>query len=336
MIPTRSLLTIVTTVATAALVALGGSPASAIPAQFIAGVGCSGGSPGPHPFQTSQDSIPVSIACHDGVEGIFNTSVNASSSVGPGFFRLQADANVGAFGIQSGSSSVGAQGFGEWFYDDFLIVGTGSDTTPILGALNLQISGTPLTFVDSDREGPLTSTGTGNAQFYFQIELDGMDAGYGEIIRRDLNDVINETVDGLLVGYYDGGDQFVDAITPSQLTLLPVGEQFRVYVYANAGCGAFGGASGLPADEFDTTSVLSICVSDFSATVQFPTTGPVFILPDGYTVYSESAGIVDNRVVVSQAVPEPSTLLLLGAGVLALLGWRVTARRQTRRWIGTA
>jgi hypothetical protein len=50
-------------------------------------------------------------------------------------------------------------------------------------------------------------------------------------------------------------------------------------------------------------------------------TGPVFLLPDGFTVDSPEMGLFDNQW---QGIPEPSSLTLLALGLFTL-------RRQTRR-----
>lgn len=62
--------------------------------------------------------------------------------------------------------------------------------------------------------------------------------------------------------------------------------------------------------------------ASFGSTLRFPIGGPVFEVPQGFTVNSLSAGIVDNRFAVGVAVPEPSVALLLGIGVAALGGAR--------------
>lgn len=64
-------------------------------------------------------------------------------------------------------------------------------------------------------------------------------------------------------------------------------------------------------------------LTSFGETLSFPDVGPVFNLPDGYTVNSVSGLIVDNRWVgVLQAtVPEPSTLVLLLVGGAGVLRW---------------
>ena len=58
----------------------------------------------------------------------------------------------------------------------------------------------------------------------------------------------------------------------------------------------------------------------FDQTLSFPTDGPVAILPEGYTLFSEEANIVDNRWMgpdAAAAVPEPSSLALLLVGLFA-------------------
>jgi hypothetical protein len=60
--------------------------------------------------------------------------------------------------------------------------------------------------------------------------------------------------------------------------------------------------------------------ASFGDTFGFPTSGPVANLPDGYTLNSLDGHIVNNRFVVPEAVPEPSSLVLVlvAAGVLIL------------------
>jgi PEP-CTERM motif-containing protein len=66
-------------------------------------------------------------------------------------------------------------------------------------------------------------------------------------------------------------------------------------------------------------SAFADSINDFSHTLSFAASGPVFNLPTGYTVNSVDGGIVDNHFVTS-TVPEPGTLILLGAGLLGMAG----------------
>jgi len=144
------------------------------------------------------------------------------------------------------------------------------------------------------------------------IDLDGGDAGYGGVSRSSSNGSLSEFVEGLLEGHYASGEAISDSITSSQV-MLPVGSAFTVHVYVNAGTGTSATVQGTPADENDFTSFHGDATSNFSATVKFPTSGPVFVLPAGYTVHSASAGIVDNAVVA----PEPAGIFLVATAAAA-------------------
>lgn len=59
-------------------------------------------------------------------------------------------------------------------------------------------------------------------------------------------------------------------------------------------------------------------VASFLNTFYFPTNGPVFNLPDGYTASIAGLNVENNAVVGAAAVPEPGTYLLASAGLAAL------------------
>ena len=66
--------------------------------------------------------------------------------------------------------------------------------------------------------------------------------------------------------------------------------------------------------------------SDWAHTISFPTNGPVMNLPAGYTVNSLDGSIVNNHFAPPPTtIPEPSTLLLFGSGLIAMAG---AARRK--------
>ena len=66
--------------------------------------------------------------------------------------------------------------------------------------------------------------------------------------------------------------------------------------------------------------------ADFTHTFGFPASGPVFNLPDGFTVNSQEANIVDNQWL---GVPEPSSLMLAACGFLGMVAW---GWRRGMRW----
>ena len=105
--------------------------------------------------------------------------------------------------------------------------------------------------------------------------------------------------------------------------MLPVGQVFRVEVEAFANARGSIRIDGTPANESDAVTASGGGTSSFQQTVSFPTSGPVFNLPPGYTVNSASALVVNNV-----AVPEPSVLCLLVAGVGAV--W------MSHRWLSRA
>jgi PEP-CTERM motif len=61
-------------------------------------------------------------------------------------------------------------------------------------------------------------------------------------------------------------------------------------------------------------------VSNYSDTFSLAPTGAIFNLPDGYTVNSVSADVVNNRFAGGppSATPEPPALIMLGSGLLSL------------------
>jgi hypothetical protein len=296
-----------------------------VASTFTAGVGCNG------PFQESVGAGFVSQSCINpttplggiGPAGSAQQLGNAGASVSPFAMRLGTTAILDVTGGTSGNASIGNQAWGIWEFDDFLVTGTGSQSISVLAAMHLAVSGALLGSGLGDSQGPLTAFANGVGQIYFEIEINGTAAGYGQASYAFNNGSPIESVEGLLIGHYGSGGQISDSITSSQL-VIPVGQTFQVRVYVNASARGVVSISGTPADQFDTVSALGGGVSDFSTTVTFPTAGPVFDLPAGYTLSSPSAGIVDNRFVV----PEPGVAALLAAFVVILGRVRRFASRE--------
>jgi PEP-CTERM motif len=68
---------------------------------------------------------------------------------------------------------------------------------------------------------------------------------------------------------------------------------------------------------------------DAMNTLSFPSTGFVFNLPEGYSATIDGMNVVDNRLVVTSAVPEPSSVALVSLGLLGLVRLR---RRRPQTW----
>jgi PEP-CTERM motif-containing protein len=98
--------------------------------------------------------------------------------------------------------------------------------------------------------------------------------------------------------------------------LAPVGVPFSVGLDLETSTSVFNDA---------IESFITSANADFASSLTFATDGPVFNLPAGFTVNSADAGIIDNTF--SPSVPEPSTWLLLGSGLLALAWWKERTSR---------
>jgi hypothetical protein len=114
-----------------------------------------------------------------------------------------------------------------------------------------------------------------------------------------------------------------NATSPS--FLAPVGQPF----FFGFGLSNSGGVSntGGPAAVFGRAR------SDFGSTLQFASTGPVFNLPDGFTINSVDALITDNRwtgaVTGPAPVPEPATLTLVAGSIISGIAVRWRRRRRS-------
>ena len=285
---------------------------------FRAGVSCNG------PGQVSEGPAPVSEACsvsNQPLVGIVSSNGGswdsfANASAGPSGLYLNAwnvlDVAGGTFGEQTVSASAEAV----WTFDDFLVTGTGSASTPILGALHLWVDGQIYGGGYTDSQGPFTSFVNGIGEIYFEIEINGIYAGSGNAFYafNDGNPI--EQAFDLLSGHYGTGGAVSDSITSDQL-LIPVGQTFDVRVRVVASTRAVVRILGTPADPSDTVTAGGSGLSNFQSTVSFAPSGPVFDLPPGYTVNSVSAGIVNN-----QLVPEPGVLWLLAGGTAGVFALR--------------
>lgn len=280
-----------------------------------------GGFPGSNLSATGQ-----ATASQQGL-GAWATAELSASGVGSIPYGLAINANY--YGANSGAVSL----------DDIVItcvLSSGCAST-VSGALNLQTTGTALTTASTT---PTSTSGTSNPPADSAYAGDGVTVS-GALGGNSFNTTFSEseheqvTNQGLL-GPFDtssvssanitqiipGGTQ---ELTTSYFT-LPVGTpiDLSLLLSVNAGVSVGGnGGFGWPVD------LNAVADMDYYSTLSFPTSGPVFDLPDAYTVTSAEAGIFDNSYGAPAPVqtPEPSSLLLLGSGLLGLVSMTFRRRR---------
>jgi hypothetical protein len=217
-----------------------------------------------------------------------------------------------ADGLAGGSGSM----FGEFRVDDLVvspIAGGGASTVFVL--LNLDLSGS------LGAGGSLNSPGFdwpagagGSASVNVGVTTQALTGQSFSGTRSYSNNNRNEESFGSS-GLLAGGDQI--ATSPFE---VQVGVPFTVMLSMGVSAGA----------STNITHGNAFANASFSNTFGFPTGRPVFTVPDGYTVNSVSAGIVNNRFGLFQ-IPEPSTLALLLMGSILLRGVRRTSLLACRR-----
>jgi hypothetical protein len=113
----------------------------------------------------------------------------------------------------------------------------------------------------------------------------------------------------------DGMEQTLTANVQGTFTT----PQFAVFVGSPFSLNLWMGASAsvIPTGTFD--HYLGTAEADFADTMSFAQSGGVLSLPNGLTLNSAEASIVNN---VAAAVPEPMCGVLLSAGVLLGMHWR--------------
>jgi hypothetical protein len=236
------------------------------------------------------------------------------AAAGPGGLRSSSKVSIfrtGAPGLDSASGP--AQASASATFNDFIITGPGGS---VAGSANFTLSGAFETTANiADSIGNTLVLGGA------QIEV-GVSGSMPGMSFSGLFDQQSGANGQGPTGFISGGNGvFAGDSAPTgfttAMTELPVGTLFSVSLglgtTAFASWGSGGGAEG------ELTTVDLTALSDFSNTFTFATTGPVFNLPDGYTVNSVSGDIVNNRFVGGPAAtPEPPALIMLGSGLLSL------------------
>jgi hypothetical protein len=310
--------------AVAAIALSTAGPAGATPFVHLtvqAGAGVLG-NPGDSEFFDLSGTTDVATSANAVVNAPITTTSNfavgasSSGNVGLGFIGGSAGADVQSTHTGTlvflGDGLAGASGLmvGEFRIDDLVLSGPAGPTVPVF--LNLDLTGS------LDAGGSMNSPGFdwpagagGSAEVNVGVTAPGLSSSG---IRRYLNNNRNEQSffsSGLLAG----GDEL--ATDPFQ---VQVGVPFVVEVILRLSVGA----------STNITHGNAFADASFSNTLSFPTDRPVFTVPDGYTVNSVSAGIVNNRFGLFQ-IPEPSTLALLLMGSILLRGVRRTSLLACRR-----
>jgi hypothetical protein len=132
----------------------------------------------------------------------------------------------------------------------------------------------------------------------------------GSILRVYSDGVLNESDSGIFAGAGLGGSfSFHGEFVTVPLTVA-VGTPIRLSLGLTVGASAVSRNFHTPTPVFGPALSLT---SDFQNTLRFSTSGPALNLPDGYTVNSAQAGIVNNQF---SAVPLPPALLLFASALV--------------------
>lgn len=261
----------------------------------------------PHSGALSSESNATQSAGSSAVATSFasasESGLKAASSASSNSFGFAANAgNAG-----SGSTDFGASAMLQT--DALIFSSLDPFATGLTPRLNLDLSGDILTSVDS------VNSGSAGAQAFVFVRVtiaaaDGSDTPQTQTgryyVNRGTNGIIANTSTGILAGY-TGGPATIQSdpfdVDPETLYTLQV-------------------TLGVAADVNNSTPLPVSASSDFSHTLTFAQSGPVFTLGAGETANAPDVGIVLNDYV---AVPEPMSL----AGLVVAGG--VFVRRRTAR-----
>jgi len=227
-----------------------------------------------------------------------------------------ANASAGVVGVRSSSAgSVASGSASATTTGTYTIIGPGT-SAPI--SLNLDLSGALA--VEGGERSP--SAGASISLHYTFGGLSGRT--YYAALSKGANEspahlsLLGDVDNNPFAGTPVGSSMSWDTLYTTATVTLPVGRPLPVQLQLVATSSLGSGVS--------DAAAFGAAGSYFEHTVSLAQDGPVFNLPEGYTVTSDDFGIVDNRFVLSP-VPEPSTYAMLAGGLLAIAGWR-RRRRQ--------
>ncbi len=269
----------------------------------IAGIdpGCQGGPQfGPCSPISSSTSASIEVGPLTDQGGAFLRTQEAFASAAPGVLRARATEDVSLLGTSSSPMTPGAGATATLFLDDVIVTGPSGGSAQI--SFNLALNGS-LGAIASD---PMIAGASARVLYSIENARTGASTSDALDISTSNPNFISESSGAIVSGP-------TGVIQSGTFTVMPGDTLFLSLILgvgASAGCGSFGCPSGLTASAF----------SNFSDTVGFPSIGPVANLPSGWTINSASGLVADNRF--TGAIPEPTSLLLLGSGLggMGLLG----------------
>lgn len=267
---------------------------------------------------SSSTPLSESIGFHSGFEGTNFYSRDAFGSAEPGRLRSSSRAAIQltpAVTLGLGFVLNGTDSSAGFRLDDVIIGGPG---TTVSTPFSMQLEGGLIASTFAQLGSGIGAESNANASVSVYVTINGNSFSGTQAISSlwqvDTQAGDGSTFeDGLLTGFTGGGV----LTTPDML--LPVGTPFTVFLSL--------------ATSVSTSSANTIAGSRrqadasslFDSTLSFPLSGPVFNLPEGYTVNSVSGLIVDNRWLGlaepdpgPAPVPEPSSFALILTGLLFL------------------
>ena len=253
--------------------------------------------------------------------------VQAGGGVAQDFdqFHLHAQANSEAdgFGVHahafaqilsppvSGNYTAGAISTASATFSDVKVSGLGSG--PILTSLNMNLSGGLLNGINVDSG----SIGDAETQAVISVFINGTFVGSGAVSESVNQFGSRISNNGMLSAWSPGNTGIV---TPSFTVQSGVPFEVKLILLADANTIVNFGNGGGGTAEANT---------DFSHTLTFALNGPIFNLPEGFTVNSVDAHIANNQ---SAPVPIPNSLALMACAMFcfSFLGIRNKGQSMVR------